>query len=74
MQQFEYKTYKINLNNGLFSKKEKVNIDSVEEEINVMGRKGWELVSHFARQNNGFSQFAVLIFKRPITSKSSKNA
>lgn len=69
MQQFEYKTYKINLNNGLFSKKEKVDIDTVEKEINLMGRKGWELVSQFARQNNGFSQFSVLIFKRPIATK-----
>ena len=70
MQQFEYKTYKINVNNGLFTKKEKFDEKSIEQDINLLGKKGWELVTQFARQNNGFSQFSVLIFKRPINHKS----
>jgi len=69
MQQFEYKTYKIHVNNGLFTKKDKLNLDLVQEEINLMGKKGWELTTQFSRQNNGFSQFAILIFKRPLITK-----
>ncbi len=73
MQQFEYKTYKIKVNNGLFTKKDKLDLDAVEEEINLLGKKGWELVTQFSRQSNGFSQFAVLIFKRPLVRHSKSN-
>ena len=66
MQQFEYKTYTIPLKNGLFSKKQDLETELIEDEMNLMGKKGWELVTHFARQKNGFSQYAVLIFKRPL--------
>ncbi|MCH2021366.1 MAG: DUF4177 domain-containing protein [Saprospiraceae bacterium] len=66
MQQFEYKTYTIPLKNGLFSKKQDLETEIIEDEMNLMGKKGWELVTHFTRQKNGFSQYAVLIFKRPL--------
>lgn len=74
MQQFEYKTYSIPLKSGLFSKKQAINLESLEDDINLMGKKGWELVTHFAQQKNGFSQYAVLVFKRPLATSSQKPA
>jgi len=73
MQQFEYKTFNIPLKNTLFSKKKDLNIESIEDELNLMGKMGWELTTQFTRQQNGFSQYAVLIFKRPIVLPTSKN-
>lgn len=73
MQQFEYKTFTIPLKNALFSKKQDINLGNIEEELNLLGKMGWELTSQFTRQKNGFSQYAVLILKRPIIRPSSKN-
>lgn len=73
MQQFEYKTFNIPLKNALFSKKQNLDIRSIEDELNLMGKMGWELTTQFTRQKNGFSQHAVLIFKRPIVPPPSKN-
>ncbi|MBL4650493.1 MAG: DUF4177 domain-containing protein [Aureispira sp.] len=73
MQQFEYKTFNILLKNALFSKKQDLDIESIEDELNLMGKVGWELTTQFTRQKNGFSQYAVLIFKRPILPIVSKN-
>lgn len=66
MQQFEYKTFNVPLKNALFSKKQNVELESIEDELNLLGKKGWELTTQFTRQKNGFSQYVVLIFKRPI--------
>lgn len=66
MQQFEYKTLTVPFKIGLFSKKEDLNLDEIEDQLNLMGKKGWELCSQITRQKNGFSQYAMLIFKRPI--------
>ncbi|BDS11874.1 DUF4177 domain-containing protein [Aureispira anguillae] len=73
MQQFEYKTFTVPLKNALFSKKQELDIGVLEEKLNLMGKMGWELVTQFARQKNGFSQYAVLVFKRPLVVPSSKN-
>lgn len=67
MQQFEYTTHTITLKNNLFSKKQPLDTSSLENTLNLMGKKGWELVSQFSHQKNGFSQYTVLLFKRPIS-------
>lgn len=72
MQQFEYKTFTVPLKKGLFSKKQEMDVEILEDELNLMGKMGWELTSEFARQANGFSQYTVLIFKRPLVKKISK--
>jgi hypothetical protein len=66
MQQFEYKTHTVPFKIGLFSKKEDLELEDIEDELNLMGKKGWELCSQITRLKNGFSQYAVLIFKRPV--------
>jgi hypothetical protein len=73
MQQFEYKTFNIPLKNALFSKKQDLDIATIEDELNLMGKMGWELTTQFTRQKNGFSQYAVLVFKRLIVLPSAKN-
>lgn len=73
MQQFEYKTVPVPLKNALFSKKQDLDLESIEDELNLLGRMGWELTTQFTRQKNGFSQYALLIFKRPIVPHTSKN-
>lgn len=73
MQQFEYKTFHVPLKNTLFSKRQDLDMELIEDELNLLGKIGWELTTQFTRQKNGFSQYAVLIFKRPIEPNSSKN-
>lgn len=73
MQQFEYKTLNIPLRNALFSKKQEIPVEVLEQELNLMGKKGWELAGQFTRQKNGFSQYAILIFKRPVVLPTPKN-
>lgn len=67
MQQFEYTTYTITLKNNLFSKKPQLDTSKLEDTLNLMGKKGWELVSQITHQKNGFSLYAILFFKRPIS-------
>ena len=66
MQQYEYKTLTVPFEIGLFSKKEDLDLNDIEEELNLMGKKGWELTTQITRLKNGFSQYAVLLFKRPL--------
>lgn len=66
MQQFEYKTLTVPFKIGLFSKKEDLDLNEIEDILNLMGKKGWELSTQITRLKNGFSQYAVLIFKRPL--------
>ncbi|WMX17339.1 MULTISPECIES: DUF4177 domain-containing protein [unclassified Aureispira] len=73
MQQFEYKTLTVPLKSTLFSKKIDLDMELIEDELNLLGRMGWELTTQFTRQKNGFSQYAVLILKRPIVLHASKN-
>ena len=73
MQQFEYKTFNVPLKNALFSKKQNVEVESIEDELNLLGKKGWELTTQFTRQKNGFSQYVILIFKRPLLPIPPKN-
>lgn len=39
--------------------------EKLEEELNVLGSQGWELVAKEARSQGGASSGLVLIFKRP---------
>lgn len=64
MQYWEYKTIKVEtkgFRGGILETEE------FDEELNRMGRAGWELVSAFVTAlGNGASREAVAVFKRPL--------
>lgn len=66
MNQYEYTTYTFSVKQTLFSKKVPLDLEKIEEEINLMGKKGWELCTQFSAQKEGWTQQVVLIFKRII--------
>jgi Domain of unknown function (DUF4177) len=62
-QLWEHKTIKVNtkgFNGGI------LDIDIFDEELNVLGSEGWELVTALnTNQSSGSSREVIAIFKRP---------
>ncbi|MFK8008069.1 MAG: DUF4177 domain-containing protein [Saprospiraceae bacterium] len=64
MQRFEYKTIKMNPKRAAFS--QKLEDEKLVEEMNVLGKEGWELVTSIDNKGGGTTMSIVLIFKRPL--------
>lgn len=64
MQKFEYKTMEIKLDGFLTNTPFKA--AAWEEELNVLGRQGWELVTRIERNREGYTTRALLMFKRSL--------
>lgn len=63
MEQWEYKTLKF-FTKGFFTGGT-LDIKEFDNELNVMGSHGWELVSCFdTNQNQGSSKEVICVFKR----------
>jgi len=61
--QWEYKTISMRAGGFLGGK---VNQEDLEQELNVAGREGWELVSVFdTSQGSGQTRDVIAVFKRP---------
>jgi len=64
MQKFEYKTIKMKPKRTTFSMK--LEDENLVEEMNVLGKEGWELITSVDNKIGGTLKASVLIFKRPI--------
>ncbi|MFK7774202.1 MAG: DUF4177 domain-containing protein [Saprospiraceae bacterium] len=64
MQKFEYKTIKMKPKRSGFS--QKLEDEELVEEMNELGREGWELITSIDNKTGGTSMSIVLIFKRPL--------
>jgi len=64
MQKFEYKTIKMKPKSSGFS--QKLEDENLVEEMNVLGKDGWELVTSIDNKIGGSSISILLIFKRPL--------
>ena len=64
MQKIEYKTIKMKPKRSGFS--QKLEDENLVEEMNVLGEKGWELITSIDNKIGGSSVSIVLIFKRPL--------
>lgn len=64
MQKFEYKTIKMTPKRAIFD--QKLEDESLVEEMNVLGKEGWELVTSIDNKMGGTSKSIILIFKRPL--------
>lgn len=64
MQKFEYKTIKMKPKTAVFS--QKLEDEELVEEMNELGKDGWELVTSIDNKFGGTSKSIVLIFKRPL--------
>ncbi len=63
---WEYLAVKCEPDSGLFSGT-KLDSEALNETLNRLGSKGWELVSSFdVNTFQGVSQEIVLVFKRPL--------
>ena len=51
---------------GFLHSRVRIETDELEEELNKLGRAGWELVSDLSSEVNGWTQEAALIFKREL--------
>ena len=61
MKQWEYKTIKMQFEGF---RKDRLDIEELDYELNKLGQEGWELVSLFTNQVNGFTQSAIGVLKR----------
>lgn len=62
MEQWEYKTLKVKSGGFLGGK---VDTEKLQEEMNQLGREGWELVSCFdTSMGEGASREIISVFKR----------
>lgn len=59
MKRFEYKVVSV----GSIWKT--LDTDKLEEELNILGSQGWELVTKVARSGGSGSTGLIMIFKRP---------
>lgn len=63
--QYEYTTRKINLNEGMFSDKERIDTDFLNNELIKLGEEGWDLVHSTTITSLGTTLQVVYVFKRP---------
>lgn len=62
MKKFEYRTIKMEPESTFY--RQDLDDESLMEEMNVLGREGWELVTTLDNKVGGTSLSIVLIFKR----------
>ncbi|TAE96026.1 MAG: DUF4177 domain-containing protein [Cytophagia bacterium] len=62
--QYEYTVRKIDLNTGLFSDKERIDIQFLDNELAELGKEGWELIDSTTVTNLGTTMQVVYVFKR----------
>ena len=67
MNKYEYKTESFTIGRMMFSK----DIDEMplEEKLNELGRKSWDLLTKVDGQSEGWTNVIILIFKRRIISE-----
>lgn len=66
MTTFEYRTLSYPLKRGLLSQHKGIDKKTLTEQLNKLGRDGWELTGQITEQANGFSRRAVFVLKRAL--------
>ena len=65
MTQWEYQTVSLAQSSGLINNGT-LDVPTMQTWLNRLGAEGWELVSVFTTDSDGYSRFANCVFKRPI--------
>ncbi len=65
MKQFEYKNIEFEPS-GKFIKSIRIDSSELENQLNEIGRNGWELVNSTDYSLNGYTQKIIMFFKREI--------
>lgn len=64
MKKYEYKTVEFEADDSKLSKSMHIDSTEIEQILNNLGEKGWELVNSIDYALNGFTRKVILFFKR----------